>query len=838
MNKIKYQYKLSVLSLAVASLFAANTVAAENQVRPGFGFSWDGSKVLVNDQITGASDQTINVIDGAVIANINDITVTDRLTAVFGNYYKGGSSYVAPIGITLKNSKFTNNKVTGNGWFGPFFISAMGTIDSPKQTHQIEGSIFSNNSTVGYGGAIQTTIEAAGNTISEILISSSKFEKNHADQHGGAINLDNYDVTITDTTFDSNSAGKTSLGSGGGAIASNANKLVLNDTLFINNDAEGHGGAIYLYGANLKIQDEHGVIIPERQYRPTQAEFNVIKTDLTYQGNKVTGDSSKGGFLYIADDSISTFNVSEGRTLTIGEAGVINDKVDSIASADDRASIVKKGAGTMVINSSMEDFNGTFDVVQGNVYIDTLNMPGVLSVDAEEGSAVVTIDKMADNKLLGTVNAQRNGMVVIGSDEATVRTAMQKSGVTGGHGVIYVGKALDMNGGKLVVGADSTGVPDGEVVAKNGGVLMVDQTAGTKDTPIFSHATVNVDANSTLTLVNASVGTVNVADNGLTVNGEITTDNPFIEGKIIDGKLVSSLDAENGLTSIASTGIQAMTRHADFVMAETVADRTSIDQDLQPGMNLWATVRGERYESTEMDNGGTFRSDMGYGTFGADMALTDTITAGAALQYGKGSLRSDVSSIHNDIDNYGFTFYATKSFGPAKVVGELAYLQSKNDVTSSQTALNQEVDAKIYSAGVRAQYQLTTEHFQFVPSIGVRVSQLKTDAMNVGSVKVDDQEQTLVQLPIAMRINGYEQSASSGWTLAPSFKVAFVPTFGDKEITVLGHDQDVIDTTPVSADFGIRAKKGNVLLDANFIVGGGKDGTSSVGGKVGMKYVF
>ena len=47
------------------------------------------------------------------------------------------------------------------------------------------------------------------------------------------------------------------------------------------------------------------------------------------------------------------------------------------------------------------------------------------------------------------------------------------------------------------------------------------------------------------------------------------------------------------------------------------------------------------------------------------------------MRYGTGSLRSDVANIKNDITCYCVTSYASKKFGDWKVVGELAYLQSK-----------------------------------------------------------------------------------------------------------------------------------------------------------------
>ena len=302
---------------------------------------------------------------------------------------------------------------------------------------------------------------------------------------------------------------------------------------------------------------------------------------------------------------------------------------------------------------------------------------------------------------------------------------------------------------------------------------------------------------------------------------QVVTDNPFITAGAInstDGTVTTSFDAANGLGALASTGLQAMTRRADSVLASTIADRTSIDQELNAGINLWVDVRGESYQADDFDNGGEFDADMGYGAFGGDMAF-GAFTAGAAFQYGTGSLRSSVSSIKNSIDNYAFALYGTYKVTDAfKLAAELAYVWGENDITSSQAALNQSVDTEMYSFGLRAMYELKAGNFSFVPSIGLRVSQLSTDAFQVGSVKVEDQDQTLVQVPIALRINASEFDVS-GWSVAPSFKIAYVPTFGDKDIEVLNHTQDVIDTAPVQADFGLRIGKDNMMFNVNMLLG-------------------
>ena len=74
--------------------------------------------------------------------------------------------------------------------------------------------------------------------------------------------------------------------------------------------------------------------------------------------------------------------------------------------------------------------------------------------------------------------------------------------------------------------------------------------------------------------------------------------------------------------------------------------------------------------------------------------------------------------------------------------------------------------------------------------------------------------------------------------MTPKFKVAFIPTVGDKSIEVFGVKQSVIDTSPVQGSFGVGFAKGNLTIDAAAHSGAGNKGTSAVGGKVGLTYRF
>ena len=544
-------------------------------------------------------------------------------------------------------------------------------------------------------------------------------------------------------------------------------------------------------------------------------------------------DYAKGGTLTgtVTVESNGTLTATGGETFTVDAI----DGEGTVLVGED------KTAGKLTITQLAENFTGTIFVDPAWKDDKTLNVIG--------NASHLEISKV-DTAITGTLAAGRNSLITLGADAAEASSAFEAiasvQGLSWGEknvtAALYLGAPIEVAGKIVVDGSltDATSVastyPDvATIYVANQGILIVSQSQGSSDTSMIA-GTLSVADGSYIGVTNATEGTFKLADT-ITGTTKVVTDNPFIEGEIstADGTLTNTLNADSGLSALASLGIQSMARRADFTLSETIADRTAIDQQLHAGVNLWADVSGERYEADGLAHGAEFKADMA--AFGGDIALGQDYTVGAAFQYGKGTLRSAVSSIRNEIDSYGFALYGAKDFGAAKVVAEASYLWTENDITASQTALNQSVDANVWSVGIRGQHAFKAGAFTFTPSVGVLYSHLETDAMTIGAVNVEKQKQDLIQVPLALRVTAGETNAA-GWQLAPFFKVAYVPTFGDKEIEVLSHETDVIDTNPVQSAFGLRAQNGNLLLNADFTVGGGKDGTSSVGGKIGVKYAF
>lgn len=445
--------------------------------------------------------------------------------------------------------------------------------------------------------------------------------------------------------------------------------------------------------------------------------------------------------------------------------------------------------------------------------------------------------------LQGSLIAGQNSLITIGATAAQAEAAFNQAGLNWGKeavsAALYLGTSVNPEGGILVNGSltDAGATAEsGKVNLAAGSLLMVDAAAvGEKAVT----GTVSAVGGAKVALVNAAEGTFKLADTvtGLT-SASFVSDNLFTTTALNGSDVATTVDKNALGGAVASMGLQSMIRRADSVLAATVADRTSIDQELGAGANLWVDVGGESYEADGFDNNASFKSDMGYGVFGADVAVSDDITLGAALQYGTGSARSSNFGMKNEIDTWGLTAYSVYKTGDARFVGEVAYVKAKNDISASAASkLSQSVDTEMLSAGMSAHYQFDAGAVTVTPSLGIRLSQLKTDALKVGAIRIADDEMTVFQVPVAVRV-GMKPVEASGWNIAPAVKLAYVPTFGDDETDILGYQQKVLDTSPVQADIGVEARKGNFMVNVNFLAGTGSEGAKAVGGKVGVKYLF
>ena len=618
-------------------------------------------------------------------------------------------------------------------------------------------------------------------------------------------------------------------------------------------------GFTFEFGSTLTLTDEGqykiGLLNSLERATNNTPDINLPNASVTLEGaTEGVAINSNVTTLALSGDNKITIN----KSLTLNGAGATSSINELEFTGQGNGKLLAKN--NTIVN--VETLTGNGGVYVGEregagakMFVNNLAMSGGrIFVDPIHGHSVLGVNELGtDNTLTTQIIAGDGALVTIGTtSEAEARAALAKvEGAGSAKSVVFMKKAISIGQGGFYIDPAATDNSGSSNLVHVGadGLLAVDQGA-VGDSPVFGAAQVHFEGGK-LAVVNAAPGTLTMMSQNpptdtatqpapLLAAEAVLTDNPFVSVAGVSDTAVTleASASQEGMSTLASMGIQSMIRRADMVLAETIADRMA--SEVQTGSNLWVDVRGERYERDNLDNGAGFKADIGYGAFGAELAPTETTTLGVAFQYGNGTVKGDVANVKNKTKDYGFALYGSAMLGDTgvKAIGEVAYTKSTNDITSSLALMNQDTDATMLSAGVKAQKSFDLGTFEVIPSLGVRVSHIKTDAMQAGNVEIEKQKQTIVQIPLALRVNAKATETASGWSVTPKFKVAFIPTVGDKSIEVFGVKQSVIDTSPVQGSFGVGFAKGNLTIDAAAHLGAGNKGTSAVGGKVGLTYRF
>lgn len=160
----------------------------------------------------------------------------------------------------------------------------------------VSDSLFSSNQSFSSGGAIYITSllpDSEPGARSNSSISGSFFDENQSiDNRGGAIYAINQNLQISDSTFESNSAG-----GAGGAIRARDGSLEIQNSRFNSNVAGGDGGAIDTTGAELSVIDS--------MFTSNSADYeggaifakSILLARSAFESN--TSISSDGGAIYL-----------------------------------------------------------------------------------------------------------------------------------------------------------------------------------------------------------------------------------------------------------------------------------------------------------------------------------------------------------------------------------------------------------------------------------------------------------------------------------------------------------------------------------------------------------
>ena len=218
------------------SLTLSDVKLSDNAADSYGGAVFNNGELVVSDSVFDSND----------IVNRGSASVDYGGAAIY-NWYDGT--------LTVSNSNFTNN--IKNYKNGDCLVGAVATIGDAT----ISGSNFVNNAG-RWGGAITTSgALIAGDDVNTLTVSGSTFKENGG-LYGAGIFVWGSDFTVSDCVFDKNTAfGKGNMtpnNNNGAAIeVTDTNKAIagtITGSKFTNNKAQ-YGGAIDICEGNIKITD-------------------------------------------------------------------------------------------------------------------------------------------------------------------------------------------------------------------------------------------------------------------------------------------------------------------------------------------------------------------------------------------------------------------------------------------------------------------------------------------------------------------------------------------------------------------------------------------------------
>ena len=290
------------------------------------------------------------------IVDSNDIT---KRTSSASEDYGGAAIYNwYDSTLFIKNSTISNNlKNYKNGDY------IVGAVTSLGKTTISQNSYFVNNSG-RWGGAITTSGSSLpGKKVNELSISESTFSKNGG-LYGAGIFIEGSKFTITSCVFDSNTAsGKGNMtpnDNNGAAIeVTNTDKAItgtISKTKFTNNKAQ-YGGAIDICEGNIKITDSEFV------NNSADVEGGAIDINAANGNPKVTISSSNfinnsapvgGAICNVHDLTVkgSTFIDNTPNTIFnwVGAGGNLNLNIKTFTDLQNAIGLV---TGTLTLNQNV-----------------------------------------------------------------------------------------------------------------------------------------------------------------------------------------------------------------------------------------------------------------------------------------------------------------------------------------------------------------------------------------------------------------------------------------------------------------------------------------------------
>lgn len=263
---------------------------------------------------------------------------------------------------------------------------------------------------------------------------------------------------------------------------------------------------------------------------------------------------------------------------------------------------------------------------------------------------------------------------------------------------------------------------------------------------------------------------------------------------------------------------------------------------------LWAQVTGGK---TKLKGISTGAQDLdldtdAYGLAVGGEAALQNITLGAAFMGGSGKTENDSVAGKDDFNYYGLSLYAKTQVQGIDLEGDVSAAWLKSDLTVGGAAdVDTDTTTAVYSLGIQAKKTFNLG-VDVTPFIGMDVYHIKSDGFTTNhGVSIEDANATIVEFPIGAEVKKAFQT-SSGFSVAPSFSLAVVPTVGSKDIdskvrfagAESTYNFTFADDVKVRSQLGIEAQKDNFTLGLAAGYDWGNEERSAASVQLRAKYAF
>lgn len=285
-----------------------------------------------------------------------------------GSTKQGGALNFTTSGtITLTNATFQNFWAVGQGG-----AMLLGTAPGPKVT--LNNVLFQNNGASVNGGAIYISTNGnlivnsgtfRNNTANGFVVSTGTYGGT-----GGAITMwgATGSITIKDVVFSGNSAVGTS--GNGGAVYARTGKSYFLNPVFVSNTASNNGGAVNLDNGNISTWDITKNLSYVGNTANGSAAAGLLTTPTGTAGGLVwLNGSNTAMLLNIAAGSTLTIGSAANTELdTIATSGSTNALVINAPAADSTITAAN-ATGALILHGASTQFSGSVVIANGSVLL-------------------------------------------------------------------------------------------------------------------------------------------------------------------------------------------------------------------------------------------------------------------------------------------------------------------------------------------------------------------------------------------------------------------------------------------------------------------------------------